>query len=218
MRGLDNGGGGREHRAMPSVSARGLAAAFTNLSVAGFYVFFAYAHGASFAAHPRASVAIIVVVEALFALFVLLRRDAERSSLSLWDWLTTLVGTVAPLGLRPGAGADQLAGQVLQVLGGLLAVHAIATLNRSIGLVPALRGIKRHGPYRWVRHPLYAAYVVSCVGYLLNNLTARNASIVVLSVVLWVLRIANEERFLSRYPEYAAYSERTRWRLIPFVF
>ena len=33
-----------------------------------------------------------------------------------------------------------------------------------------------------------------------------------------VARIFNEERFLSRYPEYRRYQRLTRWRLIPFVF
>ena len=203
---------------MPSVTARGLAAACTNLFVAGYFVFFAYAHGLSFAARQRPSIAIIVVLEALFALFFLLRREADRSSSSLWDWVTAVASTVAPLMLRPGPGSDRPVGQVIQVLGGLFAVYAVLALNRSVGVVPAHRGVKRSGPYRWVRHPLYAAYVVSCVGYLLNHTTARNVAVVATSVALWLVRIANEERFLSRYPEYAAYSERTRWRLIPFVF
>jgi hypothetical protein len=38
------------------------------------------------------------------------------------------------------------------------------------------------------------------------------------SVAFQILRIACEEKFLSRDPEYGRYMQTTRWRLIPFVY
>ena len=37
--------------------------------------------------------------------------------------------------------------------------------------------------------------------------------------VVWALKASVEERFLvARYPGYAGYCERTRYRLVPFVY
>jgi protein-S-isoprenylcysteine O-methyltransferase Ste14 len=205
--------------AMKTVTLAGLARAFTNVAVAVWYGLFAYAHLTTFLRQPRASLALIVALEALFAFFILIRSDAEQASFSPWDWFTTIVGTLAPLFLRPsGASRDLLAGQILQVSGACLAVYGILSLNRSVGLVPAHRGIKAQGPYGWVRHPLYCAYTLMNAGYLISNFTALNLFLVVLALVFAILRILNEERFLSRYPDYADYKLKTRWRLLPFVF
>ena len=62
------------------------------------------------------------------------------------------------------------------------------------------------------------SYLLSHVGYLLSNPTIRNGAMVGIGTALQVARIANEERFLSRYPEYRAYQDRTRWRILPFVY
>jgi protein-S-isoprenylcysteine O-methyltransferase Ste14 len=202
-----------------SISASGLAAAFTNLCVALLYLLFAYAHLAEFQRHRRPSLVLVVVLEALFALFFLLRRPAERTSFSPWDVLTTLGGTFAPLLLRPtGVAHDVVIGQMVQSLGAALAIGGILSLNRSIGLLPAHRAIKSAGLYRWVRHPLYSAYTVANVGYLASNASLHNAALVVAALGFQLLRIRSEERFLSRYAAYGEYRARTRWRLIPFVY
>lgn len=46
-------------------------------------------------------------------------------------------------------------------------VGAKLCLWRSFGLVAAHRGLKAGGLYAVVRHPMYAGYVISHVGYLL---------------------------------------------------
>lgn len=201
------------------VSLSGLATALTNLSIALLYAFLAAAHLANFARHHRPSAILVVVLEGLFAFFVLVRAPADRSSFAPWDSLVTLGGTLTPLLLRPGqAHHDLIAGEVIQVIGTCLAVLGILSLNRSLGLVPAHREIKRAGPYRWVRHPLYCAYTVSNAGYLINNFNVLNLVLVLAALAFQVLRIFSEERFLSQYPSYADYKARTRWRLIPFIY
>ncbi len=204
---------------MKQVTLTGLATAFTNLAVALLLGSFAYAHYRSFLSHHRASVILIVMAEALFAFFVLVRRSADKASFSPWDWITTVGGTVAPFFLRPNqASQDLVAGQIIQVIGACLAVSGVLSLNRSVGLVPANRGIKCTGLYRWVRHPLYCAYTVTNVGYLLSNFTLLNLALVMLALAFQIVRIFNEERFLSQFSAYSEYKLRTRWRLFPFVF
>jgi protein-S-isoprenylcysteine O-methyltransferase Ste14 len=202
-----------------AITRSGLATAFTNVALASCFLLFAYAHHQSFARYQRPSALLMVAIEALFALFFLTRAPADRATFSPSASLTTLGGTFLPMFLRPlDAPQDALAGQVVQAVGLSFAIYGILSLNRSFGLVPAHRGIKSSGAYRWVRHPLYAAYAVMAAGYLASNFTARNASIVLVAYACQVARIFHEERLLSQYPAYVDYKARTRWRLVPYVF
>jgi len=202
-----------------TITRAGLGAAFTNVALCACFLAFARAHAGSFARHHRPSGLLLVAIEALFALFFLVRAPADRMALSPSAWLSTLGGTFLPMFLRPAdVPHDALAGQIVQVVGLSLAIYGILSLNRSFGLVPAHRGVRSTGAYRWVRHPLYAAYAVMAAGYLASNLTARNAAIVAVAYACQVVRIFNEERLLSRYPAYLEYRGRTRWRLVPYVF
>ncbi len=201
------------------VTWAGLAKAGTDLSLALLYAFFAWAHGTAFLQHPRTSVALIVLTEALFAVFVLVRRDSGGTSRSAWDWVTTVVGSLAPLLVRPtGSASDLLVADAIQVAGAALQVLGVLSLNRSIGLVPAHRGVVTGGLYRLVRHPLYMAYTITQLGYVMSNPSIRNGVVVVVAFAFQLARIANEERFLSRYPEYREYRTRTRWRILPWVY
>jgi protein-S-isoprenylcysteine O-methyltransferase Ste14 len=202
-----------------TITPTGLATAFTNVALASCFLLFAYAHHQSFARYHRPSALLMVAIEALFALFFLTRAPADRTTFSPSASLTTLGGTFLPMFLRPlDAPQDVLAGQIVQMVGLSFAIYGILSLNRSFGLVPAHRGIKSTGAYRWVRHPLYAAYAVMAVGYLASNFTGRNASIVLVAYACQVARIFKEERLLSQYPAYVDYKARTRWRLVPYVF
>jgi protein-S-isoprenylcysteine O-methyltransferase Ste14 len=74
------------------------------------------------------------------------------------------------------------------------------------------------GPYRWVRHPIYAAVCLfswaCCVGHL-SRLALGLAAIV---TVGGLVRVFAEEKLLrARYPEYLDYARRTK-RLVPYVF
>lgn len=202
-----------------AVTRQGLVIAGSNLLLAVMYLTFAYLHVVTFIATPRASLAMMVVVESILMVFVLIRRDPDATWHSWWTWLTMLGGTFGQLLFRPVPVAeDVLAGQAVQVAGLVLQVVALATLSRSFGLLPAHRGIKSDGLYRWVRHPLYTAYALSGLGYVISNFSVHNALVLTVATGFQVLRIRNEESFLRRYPDYVSYAERTRWRLLPFVW
>ena len=75
------------------------------------------------------------------------------------------------------------------------------------------------GVYAVVRHPLYAGVIVLHVGMplWLESYAALLASIV--PAGLLVVRILFEERFLRReLPGYVAYTEKVRYRMVPFVW
>jgi protein-S-isoprenylcysteine O-methyltransferase Ste14 len=73
------------------------------------------------------------------------------------------------------------------------------------------------GPYRYVRHPIYAAALYFIWAGVLTHLTILTAALGACAIVGAGMRTFVEERFLrQQYPEYAEYANRTR-RLIPFL-
>jgi protein-S-isoprenylcysteine O-methyltransferase Ste14 len=104
------------------------------------------------------------------------------------------------------------------IAGALLQICGVISLNRSFGLVAARREIKTVGMYRFVRHPLYASYVVIFSAYLAANPSAYNALLASVTIVCLVLRAVREERLLREDAAYRAYMQRVPYRIIPLVF
>jgi len=205
-------------RQTQAFTLRGLSSAFGNVFLALVFALFAYAHASSLLEFMRVSVLLILVKEILDAVFYLTRRTPESFSYSPYHWVIALTATFCPLLLRPTqASHDLLVGQFLVCTGLVLQALSMLSLNRSIGMVPANRGIVTTGLYRVVRHPLYSAYVPTLIGYFISNFTLGNALVLALWFPLQMLRIVEEERFLSQDPAYVLFMERTRWRLIPYV-
>jgi protein-S-isoprenylcysteine O-methyltransferase Ste14 len=116
----------------------------------------------------------------------------------LMAWLVALGASALlpwPNGLRLGLAALlALAGAAL----GVAAVRANRPGNFNIHPAPREGGkLVEHGPYRWLRHPMYSA---------------------VLLLAVLVVKALIEERWLAeRHAGYAAYCRRTA-RLLPRVF
>jgi len=148
------------------------------------------------------------------------RRSARTVSMRALDWVAAYAGwftsfLVRPDGYHPGWGVAL--GFWVQLFGLALWAWAFSRLGRSYGIVPADRGLITRGPYALVRHPLYTAYAVGGLGYLMQSISAWNASVYLVAVSWQLVRIHAEERHLAG-PEYAAYRQRVRWRLCPGVW
>lgn len=75
------------------------------------------------------------------------------------------------------------------------------------------------GPYRVVRHPMYAGGLLVFVGMPLWLESYAASLLTIVPIALLVLRILTEENFLRReLPGYAVYQKRVRYRLIPFLW
>lgn len=82
---------------------------------------------------------------------------------------------------------------------------------------PTEGGIVTSGPYRYVRHPIYAAVLYFTWGGVLSHFSIVNLALGICAVAGAGLRIAAEEKLLvERYPEYNEYANRTK-RIIPFL-
>jgi protein-S-isoprenylcysteine O-methyltransferase Ste14 len=160
----------------------------------------------------------VVVVNALFVLLYVTRSNPKSVSVSPSEWALSVAGTTLPLLMRPSAGGFDSAGLALQLVGLVLIVAALISLSRSFGIVPANRGVRERGLYRFVRHPLYAGEIVFITGFVLANPSAWNVIVWVFECALQVCRARVEERFLNADPQYRSYCQRTRYRLLPLVF
>ena len=206
---------------LPPPDAGRLGAVLLNVALAGFYLLFAGLHLAVLRRTGQwAALLPIVVQEALLVALFLTRRRCIANSTRPFDWLVGIVGTFLPLGMRPADAISRFGhiGQPMQIAGLALAVVAVSFLGRSIGIVAANRGVKTEGLYRWVRHPMYAAYLLSYAGYVLSFPIPRNLLIVALTVLALNARAVVEEQFLARDAAYRDYLDRVRWRFVPYLY
>jgi protein-S-isoprenylcysteine O-methyltransferase Ste14 len=73
------------------------------------------------------------------------------------------------------------------------------------------------GPYRVLRHPMYAAALLFVWASVLGHWSPGNAGIGLLVTAVVSVRIVHEERILrQRVPGYAEYCRRTK-RLVPYL-
>jgi protein-S-isoprenylcysteine O-methyltransferase Ste14 len=153
--------------------------------------------------------------------FILVRRKTVIITKKPLDWLIAIAATALPLFVTPVSDtpAVPMVFAVMLMLSGT-ALHLAAKLiiRRSFGMVAANRGIKVNGPYRLVRHPMYAGYMLTHVGLLLGGPTWANFFVVTACWILLIMRIVTEERVLSKDPKYMSMLDRTRFRLIPGIY
>lgn len=164
---------------------------------------------------------ILVVSEACAFLFVIFRRTTSDVSRRPTDWVLALAGTTLPLLATPSLGnalAPEFICAPLMLVGFGLQISAKFTLRRSFGVVAANRGVKVGGPYRLIRHPMYAGYLITHIGFLLLHPSAWNLAMYSFGISFQVGRILAEERVLRLDPTYEKFMAGVRYRLIPGVF
>jgi protein-S-isoprenylcysteine O-methyltransferase Ste14 len=118
----------------------------------------------------------------------------------------------------------------LQAVGALVLVGSFALLfltfreNTYLSPVVRIQAERGHtvissGPYRYVRHPMYAAIVVFVVGTSLLLGSWSGVLVGVVFVGMLARRAVLEERTLrAELPGYAAYLAQVRYRLIPYIW
>jgi protein-S-isoprenylcysteine O-methyltransferase Ste14 len=165
------------------------------------------------------SVLILILQECCVIGLALRRRPATTAM--YWESPEALLGysgTLVPLLVRPAALAPWPAlwvGVTVQAIGNILALISILQLGRSFGIVAANRGVQTGGLYRYVRHPIYAAYLLAFGGFVLIHPSVVNSVVLLVWVIIQIARIQSEERVLGEDPAYCAYRRAVRYRLIP---
>jgi protein-S-isoprenylcysteine O-methyltransferase Ste14 len=165
------------------------------------------------------------------------RRMQGREKIPQQQWIMRGAAMLSIFGLAL-AGWDHRMGWTRKFFGGIPAwVQIVAQIVTFVTYVEAMlvldvnrfasrtiqveehQPVISNGPYRVVRHPMYAFVLVMwlAVGPALGSLVA--VPIFTLFLPVLVLRLLNEESVLRRdLPGYVQYCQGTRYRLVPYLW
>lgn len=191
-----------------------------NLAGAGFATYLLLPNLRFFLNTGRPIGLVFVIQQVWVGVVFLSRRTARTTSRRPLAWIAAYAGWFTSFLVRPGGNHPAWGltlGFWVQIAGLLLWAWAFAKLGRSYGIVAADRGLVTGGPYAVVRHPLYTAYMVGGLGYLMQSPSIWNAVVDLIAIGWQLVRIGAEERHLAG-PDYAAYRARVRWRLLPGIW
>jgi protein-S-isoprenylcysteine O-methyltransferase Ste14 len=168
--------------------------------------------------------------EALIAVAFLIRRPLVRQS---EGWAPRAIAYTAtflipafcffsslwqPGWMKPSRSVLFLAGVVLWNVGTYLGLWSLLRLRRSFSIVPQARALVTDGPYRIVRHPIYASYLLQYAGVAVSHLNPATAAVFLAWLAVVIVRVSYEERILAAaFPEYEAYRRRVG-RFVPRLF
>lgn len=106
----------------------------------------------------------------------------------------------------------------LLIVSNMLAVWILFWLGRSFSILPEGRKLVTHGPYAFVRHPLYLIEMVGILGTVINFLSWQAVLLFIAQTAMQFTRMHYEEQVLKKsFPEYEAYAAQTR-RVIPYLY
>jgi methanethiol S-methyltransferase len=134
-------------------------------------------------------------------------RSASR--LDIWDLSgvrQVRAARAAAKALNPGDGA--------RVDRAVLGADALPVANSPAASAP----LEVHGPYRWLRHPIYLGWMLLVFGA--PAMTAGRLLFAVISTAYLVVAIPIEERSLVHEfgESYRDYQRQVRWRLVPGIW
>jgi protein-S-isoprenylcysteine O-methyltransferase Ste14 len=117
---------------------------------------------------------------------------------------------------------NQAIGIPLCAAGVAFAIWARRTLGTNWSGNPTIKEgheLIKNGPYRWVRHPIYAGIFFGLLGTFVGSGRVRTLVVVVGATLCVVVKLWIEEGLmLKQFPEaYAAYRKQTK-TLIPFIW
>jgi protein-S-isoprenylcysteine O-methyltransferase Ste14 len=164
---------------------------------------------------------LLLASESLVVVLTIMRRRAILTDRSIAAAVATTLSLVGPPLVRAVNGQALLPDVVTASVSGvglLIVIAGKMALGRSFGIAPANRGVVARGPYAFVRHPIYAGYVVTHVAFAIAHPSAWNLCILVIADSMMVVRALIEERLLRTDAQYEAYCGRVAWHLIPGVF
>ena len=161
------------------------------------------------------------------------KSTCERQSRQAqMQWRAPLIVSYLILALAPWPAPDArllprgsgwgAAGAALALAGLAFCLWARRTLGANWSGTVTLKQdheLIQHGPYRFVRNPIYTGMLIMLLGTALWVGRRSAVLAMVLAVLGFVIKLRQEEEFMGRqFPEsYAAYSRRVK-RLIPFVY
>lgn len=155
----------------------------------------------------------LLAIQSGLVAYLLISRKSQNKDSALWMKLIAWGSAILPLAMI--IQHNPLYGTVMNAIGLLLTLWALLVLGTSFGVAPADRGLVIGGPYRFLRHPMYAGQLLSIIGALLSNFFMENLIIFLVVAISTIFRIQWEEQIVS---DYSDYTKQVRWRLIPGIW
>jgi protein-S-isoprenylcysteine O-methyltransferase Ste14 len=123
--------------------------------------------------------------------------------------------------LSPVPAWASIAGDAIMLLSFLSMFWVIRTNSWAASNIRVEAGQKviDTGPYKYVRHPMYAGAIWLFVGMPLALGSWWSIGLLIPSILVLLWRLLDEERILARdLPGYTEYMRKVKYRLIPFVW
>jgi len=157
------------------------------------------------------------------------RLVASRLIRTVYVWIASALFTLVCAAWRPVGGQLYDASSWAAVVHAVVQVAGLGIIARAVATIDPLElaGIRTGssgetlqitGPYRWVRHPIYFGWVLATFGA--ARMTGDRLAFAGMSLIYLVVAVPWEERWLraSFGAPYAAYQQRVRWRIVPYVY
>lgn len=147
---------------------------------------------------------------------------AQSNLLKSYTLVIVQFGALIALALTGPIIARHPALLVMEIAALALAVWAILTVRiRHVNVIPDVRHgspLVRKGPYRWIRHPMYASILLGALALVLDQPTPLRWLIYGVLLIDLLVKLTYEERLLAAaFPIYTAYQEVSK-RLIPYIY
>lgn len=178
--------------------------------------------GTIFALRDQLDLWAMILVSKVFAIifvgavvfFTVIRHDPLSSAPGLLPRVTAIAGTFAMMSLiampsQEIARSLQVFSTILIIVGTVLSIICLRRLGRSFSIMATARELVTSGPYDVVRHPLYAAELITIVGVVIAHGTLSSLLVGAVWLLLQYQRARYEERTLREaFPAYEGYARR----------
>jgi protein-S-isoprenylcysteine O-methyltransferase Ste14 len=182
------------------------------------------------------SVILLIVNAIVLPREVIEERGRKKENVKKWDKILTTINIFPLLGMYILSGLDyrfkwtmdleigiHILGLVLVFLGSMLFTWSMVS-NKFFSTMVRIQDERDHrvatgGPYKYVRHPGYAGYILMTLAtpILLGSLYALSMAFFVSLII--VIRTALEDKTLNtELTGYKEYSETVKYKLIPFIW
>lgn len=167
---------------------------------------------------------------------VIEERGRKKENVKRWDKILMTINIAPILGIYLLSGLDyrfnwssvfpvmiHVIGLIIVFLGSMLFTWSMVS-NKFFSTMVRIQDKRGHriaveGPYKYVRHPGYVGYILMAMAtpVVLGSIYALSMSFLVL--IIFIIRTELEDKTLLRELEgYQGYSQKVKYRLIPFIW
>jgi len=146
--------------------------------------------------------ALPLLAHSLLAAILLILNGESSNDSPLVQQFIAWCSALLPLTIHVGLEIPVIV-RVLSLGGIVFSLWGLASLGKAFDIAPADRGLVIRGPYRFMRHPIYAGELFSILMMALTDLSLWNGIVISLLVFTLVNRIQWEEKIINGYADYA---------------